>query len=123
MIRLDGKRVLIVDDESLIALHAEDILIEHGAVPVGPALSLSEALASIEKRDFDAVLLDVNLNGQSSRPVADWLAAAQIPFVVVTGYGRLGWSDLAPIVLPKPYDAKTVCEALAQVIGERRGPI
>lgn len=116
MNRLEGLRVLIIDDEALIALNAEDILLEHGAIPVGPASTLSEALAHVEKADFDAVLLDVNLNGRSSRPVAEKLATAQIPYVVVTGYGHLDWRDLAPIVLSKPYDAEAVCAALVRAM-------
>lgn len=118
MTGLGGKRVLVVDDESLIALHAEDLLIELGAIPVGPANSLEDALSHIDRGTCDAVLLDANLNGRSSEPVARRLALEGIPFVIVTGYGTLPWREDAR-VLSKPYNGEEIGNALLGAISAK----
>lgn len=113
---LTGKRILIVDDESLIALHAEDLLIEMGAVPIGPAGSVEEALSHIAQGGCDAVLLDANLHGRSSEEVARRLERDRIPFVVVTGYGKIPWQQTSTPVLAKPYNGSEIGAALMDVL-------
>ncbi|HEX6012954.1 MAG TPA: response regulator [Geminicoccaceae bacterium] len=83
-------RVLVVEDEMLIAMNVEDVLTSLGLRTVGPAASVEKALDLVAAGGFDGALLDVNLRGKSVRPVADALAASGIPFVLVTGHGPGG---------------------------------
>ncbi len=80
-------RILIVDDEPLIAMMAEDWLDELGHAAVGPAHDLDGALALVD-RDLDAAILDLTLGGQESYPVAERLREIGIPFAFATGHGR-----------------------------------
>ena len=114
---LEGKRILIVDDEYMIALMAEQLVLDLGGMPVGPVGTLTEAMSVARSGDFDAALLDVNLNGTQSEDVARELAARNIPFVVVTGYGSVNWRGIEAPVLMKPYDAPAIGRALAKAIG------
>jgi len=81
-------RVLVVEDEGLVALLLEDMLIELGHEVVGPIAVLGKAVAVASKDDVDIAILDVNLNGLDTFPVAAALAARGIPFVFSTGYNR-----------------------------------
>jgi len=99
-------RVLVVEDEALVAMLIEDQLIELGFDVVGPAATASQAIALCEDERIDGAVLDVNLGGgQRSDPVAELLAAKGIPFVFVTGYGQAGidrrFADAG--VLQKPF--------------------
>ena len=87
---LEGVRVLLVEDEAIIAMTAEDMLEELGCALAATAASLEEALACVEQRTFDIALLDINLNGQQSLPVAARLKEKGMPFVFTTGYGSAG---------------------------------
>ena len=81
-------RVLVVDDEMMVAMLLEDMLIELGCSVVGPVSNVAHALAKLEGEDIDVALLDVNLSfGQSGYPVADDMVQRGIPFAFVTGYG------------------------------------
>lgn len=84
-----GLRILIVDDEFFVAVHLEEMLEELGCEVVGPVATIDDALTIIAAEHLDGVLLDANLNGVSSSPIAAALHARSIPFVVVTGYGKL----------------------------------
>jgi CheY-like chemotaxis protein len=113
---LKGFRILLVEDEVLVALALEDMLIEMGCEVVGPAHSVSEALKLVDSLEIDGAILDVNLGGQRVYPVADVLAARHIPFVFVTGYGSAGLRDLdrnRP-VLQKPYRANLLAEIICR---------
>jgi DNA-binding NtrC family response regulator len=72
---LSGRRVLIVEDEVMVAWALEDTLADIGCVIVGPAARVNQALAMIETEVIDMALLDINLNGEKSYPVSDALAA------------------------------------------------
>lgn len=101
---LEGKRVLIVEDEFLIAMTARDMIEEFGAVVIGPAATVSEALELVGKETIDIALLDLNLHGQSSAAVADALEARHVPFVFATGYAtRPGIDPAGRRMLSKPY--------------------
>jgi CheY-like chemotaxis protein len=98
-------RVLLVEDEALIAMMAEDMIegLGHRVVRICP--TLAEALAAAGEGGFDCALLDVNLNGDSSMPVAAALKAQECRFAFTTGYGSSGVDDAhcdVP-VLTKPY--------------------
>lgn len=113
-------RVLLVEDEALVAMLIEDQLIELGFEVVGPAATASQALALCEDERLDGAVLDINLGGgQRSDPVAELLADQGIPFVFVTGYGNAGVDErfTEAAVLQKPF---TLAE-LAGVIADRFG--
>ena len=84
------RRVLVVEDEILIGMLLEDMLGELGYAIAATASRVDEAAALARDGEFDAAILDVNLNGQDVYPVADILAARGIPFVFATGYGERG---------------------------------
>jgi DNA-binding response OmpR family regulator len=84
---LDGVKILVVEDEFLVATLIEDMLEAAGCTVSGPIARLSEALAAIDHETYDAAVLDVNLGGDRIDPVADVLARRNVPFMFVTGYG------------------------------------
>lgn len=118
---LSGLRVLVVEDEVLVAWLLQDMLAGFGCAVVGPAARVNEALAMIEAGGIDAAVLDINLNGQKSYPVADALAAGGIPFVFSTGYGKgrfpEGYCSFA--VLQKPYQSTELRDALTQLLNSK----
>lgn len=81
------RRVLVVEDEMLVAMMVEDILEELGLEVAATCSHLDEALKLATSEAVDFVILDVNLEGKRSFPVADILRARNIPFVFATGYG------------------------------------
>ena len=117
--RLAGLRVLVVEDEWLIADELRRILVDRGCVVVGPASRVADALALVASETFQAALLDANLAGDSAAPVADALKASGKPFAVVTGYDRSQLpSDLmrdAPRVR-KPFTADIIASTLADLV-------
>ena len=117
---LQGRRVLVVEDEMMIAMLVEDMLAELGCAVVGPAHALDAALdLARNEGGIDAALLDVNLAGQPVFAVADALREKGIPAVFSTGYGEAGLRDVdrgAP-VLQKPFRAGDLARALNQALG------
>ena len=107
-------RVLLVEDEPMIAFALEDMVIELGYEVVGPAYRLPEALDLAGREQFDAAVLDVNLNEQQSFPVADLLTSRGIPFLFATGYaeGGVSWQGQAGLIA-KPYSRDQLARALA----------
>jgi PAS domain S-box-containing protein len=89
--RLTGRRVLLVEDELLVAMEMEEALRDLGCEVLGPAATVEEALrlAQSEAGRIDAAVLDINLAGRPSFPVADLLAGRGVPVVFATGYGDL----------------------------------
>jgi CheY-like chemotaxis protein len=83
-----GLRVLLVEDENLIALLLEDMLADLGHTVIGPVGRLEKALEISQREEFDVAILDVNINGGDTYPIAEALAARDIPFVFSTGYGK-----------------------------------
>ena len=102
---LDGLQVLLVEDESLVAITVEDMLADLGCTVVASAATLTEALIRVDAGGFDLAVLDVNLDGERVFPAADALRRTSIPFVFATGYGWHGLrSDFRDTpVLTKPY--------------------
>lgn len=116
-----GRRVLIVEDEGMVAMMLEDMLGDLGYEVVATANRLDAAVRAIADTaiEIDLAVLDVNLNGEHTYPLAGMLTARRIPFVFSTGYGRAGLSDEwqdAP-TLQKPFEMRqlerTMREALA----------
>ena len=115
---LFGRRVLVVEDESMIGMLIEDMLGEHGAVVLGPAKRLDAALALAGSESLDIAVLDLNLAGETVYPVAEALAAKGVPFLFMTGYGQLGiaerWRDRPS--LAKPFRPSQLAEALRTLL-------
>lgn len=120
---LAGRRVLVVEDDALIALELEDLLTGHGVEVVGPVPTVAAALRVLESARLDAALLDVNLRGAMSTPVAQALRAAGTPFMLVTGYspGRLDVALKGAPVLPKPIDPPAIVSTLRRLLDAGRG--
>lgn len=114
---LEGRTILMVEDEMLVAMMLEDILLNAGCNVIC-AGHLEQATLLARERDLDAAVLDENLHGLRSYPVADALGARGIPFVFATGYGATHLRELYPgcRVLAKPYEGIDVIAALAAVI-------
>lgn len=114
---IGGKRILIVEDEFLVSAMLEDELLDRGGIVVGPAASLSEALRLVDAGGFDAAVIDWNLDGESSAPIAQALMGMGIPFVISTGYGVVP-SEFANLpLLAKPYDPAELAIVLARLLG------
>lgn len=114
----EGTRVLIVEDEAIIAMMAEDMLIDLGCDVAGIETTLPGALERAAAGGFDIALLDMNLNGDDSGPVAERLRGAALPFVFTTGYGDAGRPDgfaSVPLVC-KPYRASDLASAIARAL-------
>jgi CheY-like chemotaxis protein len=120
---LDGCRILVVEDEYLIAADLLQTLEELGAIVVGPAATVERALTLARaEAGLDGAVLDLNLGGERAYPVADALAARGVPFVFVTGYDD--WVvDTAYAQAPrcaKPVDPAVLTRTLSGGI-DRRG--
>ena len=85
---LAGLRILIVEDELLVAMDYEEMLRREGCTVLGPVGRQSRALELLKRERPDAAILDLNLAGERSTAVAEALEAMQVPFVVVSGYGE-----------------------------------
>ncbi len=112
-------RVLVVEDEALVAMLLEDMLRGLGCVVVGPAPSIDAATDIAGRAAFDLALLDLNLRGETVFPVADILVKRDIPFVFVTGYGalRLPHPLARRPTLAKPFDLERLKQAIRNGIG------
>ncbi len=110
-------RILVVEDEYLIASELSYMLESMGHEVVGPVPTIEEAMALVGSEALDGVLLDANLAGTSSAPVAAELNARSVSFVVVTGYGdlKLATADLddAPRIV-KPFSEHALTAAVAE---------
>lgn len=111
-----GLRILLVEDESLLLMMLEDTLAELGHEVVAVASRVATAMQLAQTAEVDLAILDINIDGEPSYPVAEILTARCIPFLFTTGYGAQGidanFRD-AP-VLTKPFTRSDIEEALAQ---------
>ena len=110
---LSGATVLILEDEPIIGLALEDMLSRHGA-SVLFASQMEEAIDLIERERLDSAILDVNVHGVLSYPVAALLADRNVPFIFATGYGdRSHPPEFAAVpTIAKPYSAEDIRIAL-----------
>ena len=114
-----GRRVLLIEDEMMVAMLLKDILADLGFTVVGSAARVEHALALIEAAGaLDAAVLDINLNGQMSYPVADALVARRVPFLFATGYDRdsvmNGYRSFP--LLQKPFRLLELADALTKLL-------
>jgi two-component SAPR family response regulator len=84
---LDGRCVLVVEDEFLLAMELEALLEQRGCRVLGPVATIDRALAVLDHHRPEAAVLDVNLKGKRATPIAAALRDRGVPFVLVTGYG------------------------------------
>lgn len=112
------RRILLVEDEALVAMMVEDMLRDFGATVAGPAHALAQALEFAATEALDAALLDVNLGGEPVYPVAEELARRGIPFAFASGYGESGIAEgfRDRPVLQKPFDEATLVSVLSGLI-------
>lgn len=119
--RLTGRRLLIVEDEYLIAADLASVLESLGAAVTGPAGTLAEALTLVETEGdrLDAAVLDVNLGGDRVYPVADALRQREIPFVFTTGYDAAALPQSYADVprCQKPTDERRLARCLSSLLG------
>lgn len=116
---LTDRRVLVVEDESLVAMLLETMLEDMGCLTVGPASSVEEGLRLVGEEQMDAALLDVNVGGTPVFPVAEALEARGIPLVFSTGYGEGGlpenWRGRPTV--QKPFTEAVIRDALMKALG------
>lgn len=120
---LTGVRLLLVEDEAMVAMMIEEMLTDLGCVVVEVAGTLARGLSLAEDgaQTLDAAVLDINLGGDKVYPVAERLAASGVPFVFSTGYGLAGISpDFARIpALAKPFRPEALEAALMAALGRK----
>jgi DNA-binding response OmpR family regulator len=114
-------RILIVEDEAMIAMLVEDMVLDFGSEVVGPAAKMEDAIRLAQSAALDAAILDVNVGGSVIFPVAEILSKRGIPFTFATGYGSTG---LPPHfqsypTLPKPFSYQSLAEVLRNVLANQ----
>lgn len=124
MTDMSGCRVLVVEDEALIAMALEDILLDLGCEVVGPASTVEAALALAASEQLDGALLDINVRGKLIYPVAERLIDRNVPVVLCSGYALTSaipapFNDLPQIA--KPYNPAMVRTAIHAAFPTRCG--
>ena len=114
-------RILVVDDEPLIALLTEEWVTELGHTPVGPAGNLKAAFELVANSDIDGAIIDVTLGRESAYPLAEALAARGVPFAFATGLSEaaIERGHAAVAVLVKPFGLKPFKNALEAIVDAR----
>jgi CheY-like chemotaxis protein len=115
---LEGRRILLVEDEVLVALMAADMLEELGAIVVGPAHRLADGLDLASRETIDAAILDINLNDQRSDPIAARLTERRIPVIFASGYANNAAPPGFPLI-GKPYSVCQLRQALDGALRDR----
>jgi CheY-like chemotaxis protein len=113
-----GLQILVVEDESMVAMMIEDMLEDLGHHVVATVGRMPDASELVLSAGADLAILDVNLNGAETYPLAASLASRKIPVIFATGYGSLGikpeWSSVP--VLQKPFESRELAEAIDHAI-------
>jgi DNA-binding NtrC family response regulator len=113
---LAGLKVLVVEDEVVIAEAAMMMLEDAGAVPIGPCVSVASALTALEENHVDLALMDVDLKGTRSNAVAQALSERGIPHVAATGHTVAAALAGAPVIISKPYTPEQARAALESAL-------
>jgi CheY-like chemotaxis protein len=119
--RLAGKRVLIVEDEQMLVDYLAEAMAAEGAELIKPVATVNAALDVIANTPLDGVTLDLKLKGEMTLAVADTLAARNIPFIFLTGYGAADVPARHANVsrVEKPVTPGVVCRALEAAMAAR----
>jgi DNA-binding NtrC family response regulator len=118
---LEGVKVLVVEDDFLLAVLFEDMLASAGCIVVGPVPRLADALTAAADGSCDVAVLDVNLAGELVYPVAALLAERNVPFIFVTGYGygAIPREYAGQLRIAKPFTAQQLSSTLMRLFEER----
>lgn len=116
--QLAGLHVLVVEDDPMIGLLVEDTLLDAGCHVCGPYMSFETGMNAAETEAVDVAVLDVNLAGALSYPIAETLVARGIPFVLTSGYGDSAAPPEHPnwLTCTKPFTTETLTEALRSAL-------
>lgn len=121
---LSGLRILLVEDEPLLAWELELALAAAGAIVIGPASTLRSGFRLALEDGIAAAVLDCRLGNEESGPLAEWLYEREIPFLIHTGHGKPGnaaWGS-APVVR-KPANPDRIVQVLASLVHHRTEPL
>jgi CheY-like chemotaxis protein len=112
-----GKRILVVEDEPMIRMLLDGMLEDLGYTMAAEAGGIEEAMTVAKQAEFDAAILDVNLNGQPITPVVEILVQRGLPFVFATGYGQRGVPEAyrTTVTLQKPFQLDALEQALKAI--------
>jgi two-component SAPR family response regulator len=114
---IEGRRILIVEDEGLVSAMVEDMLADLGAQVIGTASTIARAMLLAKTlHDIDAAVLDVNVREERIDPVAAALIERQVPIVFATGYGAAPVAAKGSVVIDKPYTREKLARALTAVL-------
>lgn len=119
-----GLRVLLVEDESLVAMMIEDMLLDLGCEVVQTAGTIPDAMRAIEQQRIELALLDINVAGKQVFPVAEALSEKALPFIFSSGYGQGGVPERfgrAPVVA-KPFQINELDAAIRSAVGIAHNP-
>jgi DNA-binding NtrC family response regulator len=117
MTGLSGKRILVIEDEAIIAEMVEEMLTQLETIVVGPAGTLAKGIELARNEAIDAAVLDVNIRSERVDPIAETLIKRHIPFVFATGYGdAFGAGNGRAPVLEKPFTMERLANALTAAI-------
>jgi CheY-like chemotaxis protein len=113
-----GKRILVVEDEPMIRLLLDGMLADLGYTMTAEAGVIGEAVTLAKQAEFDAAILDVNLNGQPITPVVEILIQRGLPFIFATGYGQRGVPEAYRNnpTLQKPFQVEALEQALNSIV-------
>jgi DNA-binding NtrC family response regulator len=122
---LDGRKILIVEDEAPIALNLATAVQQAGGIVIGPVASVAAAHAAMADNRLDGALLDIRLRNETSFPLADVLAVLGIPFVFVSGLSSalMPYTHRERPLFDKPYQPGEVIGALARLVREAAAPV
>ena len=111
------RRAFVVEDEVMVAMYVEDLLTELGYEVTEMATSLDQALPIATGTSFDFAVLDVNLDGRLSFPIADVLRERGVPFLFASGYGSKGMTNeyRANVRLQKPFSRADLAAAIGKL--------
>ena len=120
--KLNGWRVLVVEDEAMIATLLESILADAGCSVVGPIGTVGRALETLECDKVDVALLDVSVNGRDAYPIADKLKERNIPMVFVSGFSQQNMPSRYRryAYLAKPFEPEAILAMLESVLDRRK---
>ena len=113
-------RVLFVEDEAMVSMLIEDMLVDLGVEVVGPAARIDQALTLAREAEVEAAVLDINIGGHFTYPVADILQARGIPVIFATGYGAATLPERfrGTPTLQKPFDPQSFGEVVQAALAE-----
>jgi DNA-binding response OmpR family regulator len=116
------RRALVVEDEILVAMYVEDLLTDLGFDVVAVATELEQALPLARDKAFEVAVLDINLNGKLSFPVAEVLRERRIPFLFASGYGSRGLIEAYKdaVRIQKPFRSRDLALAIERATGPAR---